>query len=62
MQYYGVSTTPIIRKLDYQSTGVYQVWLADDATGAGTLKDLRKWWDAVQIEGVKYEPVKRYTL
>ena len=30
------------------------MWLADDATGAGTLTNLRTWWDIVQKEGLKY--------
>ena len=30
------------------------VWLADDATGAGSLANLRKWWDVVQGEGERY--------
>ena len=34
MEFYGVSTTPIIQKLDHRITNVHQVWLADDATGA----------------------------
>ena len=54
MQFYGISTTPIIRKLDFKSTNVHQVWLADDATGAGTLPNLRNWWDLVISEGKSY--------
>ena len=27
---------------------VKQVWYADDATGAGTYDDLRKFWDSLQ--------------
>ena len=33
---------------------VSQVWLADDATGAGNLVPLKEWWDLVKEEGVKY--------
>ena len=32
---------------------VSQVWLADDATGAGKLEDLKRWWDLVIQEGTK---------
>ena len=42
MQFYGISTTPLIMKLDYRRTNVHQVWLADDASGAGALSDLKK--------------------
>ena len=45
---------PIIQKLRYESTKVHQVWLADDATGAGTLLDLKMWWDKVTREGEKH--------
>ena len=54
MQFYGISTTNIIKRLDYQITKIHQVWLADDATGAGTLLNLRKWWESVQLVGTKY--------
>ena len=54
MQFYGISTVPIIQKLSYDSTQVRQVWLADDATGAGTLKNLKIWWDRVTLEGRKH--------
>ena len=54
MQFYGISTVPLIKKLDYKITDVHQVWLADDATGAGTLENLRRWWDIIEIEGSKY--------
>jgi hypothetical protein len=66
MQFYGISTTPIITALNYQQTEVYQVWLADDATGAGKLTKLRKWWDIVQLEGTKYgyhvKPTKSWLI
>ena len=54
MQFYGISITPIIHKLDHNITKVHQVWLADDATGAGSLKNLKTWWDSVTCEGRKY--------
>ena len=32
-----------------------QVWLADDASSVGTLKDLKTWWDNMIVaEGIKY--------
>ena len=54
MAFYGIGTNPILRKLSQQVPEVYQVWLADDATGAGRLGDLKKWWDLVSTEGLKY--------
>ena len=35
-------------------TSVKQVWLADDATGAGTVNGLLQWWNFVISEGCKY--------
>ena len=32
---------------------IKQVWLADDVTGAGKLRELRYWWDKVIEEGEK---------
>ena len=42
MQFYGISITPLIMKLDHRSSRVHQVWLADDAAGAGSLPHLKK--------------------
>ena len=53
MAFYGISTTLLISKLDYTRTDVHQVWLADDATGAGSLQKLRLWWDLIKEEGKK---------
>lgn len=30
-----------------------QVWLADDATGAGSITDLKTWWDTIISDGKK---------
>lgn len=54
MQFYGISVTPIIHQLRKEVKNVSQVWLADDATGAGKLDDLKKWWDTLAREGHKY--------
>ena len=54
MQIYGLGTKPILLSLDFNNTNVHQVWLADDATGAGKLFDLKNWWDKVSSEGKKY--------
>ena len=31
-----------------------KVWYADDATGAGTCDDLKKFWDGLQEHGARY--------
>ena len=54
MQFYGLSTKPIMLALDFNRTQVHQVWLADDATGAGTLRKLKLWWNSISFEGKKY--------
>ena len=54
MAFYGISTKPLIDILEFSKTNILQVWLADDATGAGTLKHLLKWWKLVTEEGRKY--------
>ena len=54
MAFYGLGTNPILQRLHITVPQVAQVWLADDATGAGKLPDLLKWWDQVKEEGVKF--------
>ena len=54
LAFYGISTTPLLSKLNYQQTTISQIWLADDATGAGSLTNLRNCWDLLQREGRKY--------
>ena len=54
MAFYGLCTNPILRSSKLRIPSVYQVWLADDATGAGNLQDLREWWDLIKSEGIKY--------
>ena len=54
MAFYGLCTNPILQSLKKNKPSVYQVWLADDATGAGNLQDLKEWWDLIRAEGIKY--------
>ena len=51
---YGISVTPIIDHLKRIVEKVSQVWLADDATGAGKLNDLKTWWVQIIEEGKKF--------
>jgi hypothetical protein len=54
MQFYGISITPIINILKHKINSVSQVWLADDATSAGKLKELKEWWKQIIVEGERY--------
>ena len=44
MSLYTISLQPLITLLN-SSTLTKQCWYADDAAGAGPLRELRKWWD-----------------
>ena len=54
MQFYALGMNPLTLFLSTHVHEVKQVWLADDATGAGKLEKLKLWWDLVIQEGVKY--------
>ena len=54
MAFYGLSTAPLQQALKDAVSEVKQVWLADDATGAGRLAFLRHWWAVVIEVGRKY--------
>ena len=54
MDFYSCGTNPILMSLRERIPEVSQAWLADDATSAGHLKDLKKWWDLIIEEGIKY--------
>ena len=53
MQFYALGTNPLLQHLQSRVPEVQQVWLADDATGAGKLDKLKLWWDEVIEEGTK---------
>ena len=42
MAMYALAIVPLVSQLHGLCK---QVWFADDGTGAGNLKELRKWWD-----------------
>ena len=44
MSLYAISLQPLITILGIRSSAK-QCWYAEDATGAGTMTDIRKWWD-----------------
>ena len=54
MAFYALGTNPILQRLQDDVPEVAQVWLADDATGAGKLPALLKWWNQVKEEGIKF--------
>ena len=53
MSFYGLSTSLLINRLANAASRVNQVWLADDATGAGSLLELLDWWNTIITEGKK---------
>ena len=50
MSLYAISLQPLITLLGIRSSAK-QCWYADDATGAGALRDIRKWWDELLAAG-----------
>ena len=52
MSSYALNTVLLQQSLR-RIPSVKQVWLADDATGAGTIENLKLWWDLVIAEGRK---------
>ena len=47
---YALSLQPLITHLNLSSNSK-QCWYADDATGAGSLVELKKWWDGLNEIG-----------
>ena len=54
MAMYALAITPLINELSEGHSETKQVWYADDATGAGSCSNLRKWWDRISSVGPKY--------
>ena len=50
MSLYAISLQPLITHLNL-SSNAKQCWYADDATGAGSLEELRRWWDGLNEMG-----------
>ena len=51
MPFYGLGMTFVQTSIRFTKTHVKQVWLADDATGGGTLVNLKVWWDLMIESG-----------
>ena len=47
---YALSLQPLISHLHAVSQAK-QCWFADDATGCGSLQDIRLWWDELIVAG-----------
>ena len=54
MHFYAISTVQIQQILRFSVSDVKQVWLADDATRAGSLKSLKNWWTNMVNEGDRF--------
>ena len=54
MAWYSLSTGVIIDTLRERIAKIKQVWLADDASGAGKIADLKDWYDTLIKEGSKF--------
>ena len=51
---YNQGTIPLQQTLQISAPLAKHVWLADDATGAGSLINMKRRWDTIVTEGVKY--------
>ena len=47
---YVISLRPLITRL-LVSSAAKQCWFADDSTGSGYIKEVRKWWDELSESG-----------
>ena len=56
MALYALGISPLINKLAnvVDNKKCKQVWYADDSSSAGILDEIKKWWDALYIQGPKY--------
>ena len=54
MPFYALGTSMLLYQLRQTTPNVKQIWLADDATGAGTIQQLKEWWDTVIDLGNKF--------
>ena len=50
MSMYAISLQPLMTRLQL-SSATKQCWFADDATGSGSLDDVKKWWDDLSESG-----------
>ena len=51
MTMFSLSMVPLITRLLEEVEAMFQVWFADDATGMGTLVNLKQWWSSISTIG-----------
>ena len=58
MAIYALGLSALQMKIDYEHTGAKHVAYADDLAGAGSLRDVKKFWDETQKKGpaIGYHP------
>ena len=56
MGMYAIGIRPLINTLNEETDPkqCQQVWYADDSSAAGKLREMRKWWDILNVVGPKY--------
>ena len=54
MAMYSLAITPLIKELSECHSETKQVWYADDSTVAGSISNLKRWWDHITTTGLKY--------
>ena len=51
ISFYALGQDPFLGRLRITTSTVRQVWLVDDAIGAGCLKEIENWWNEISEEG-----------
>jgi len=51
---YGVTTTPLIRKLKHRNKNLIHIWYADDGNVGGKFKDIKHYWQQLEKLGPTY--------
>ena len=54
MPFYTLATRPLIEVLISETYNLKQIWYADNATAAGKISSLKKWWDKLSSIGPSY--------
>ena len=54
MPFYALATRPLMDAITLDNPNLKQIWYADDATAAGKISDLRKWWDNLATIGPSF--------
>ena len=54
MAMFALAMVPMILDLSKKCPPIVQTWFADDASGAGSLQNLKQWWDSLNSIGPSY--------